>query len=215
MAYLISTAHPGRRDRDPGTSGASYPLASSGSESHEKGKSRDVRSGFVCLVIRRGSLEETMMKRSQVVFRALFLAIGAPVAFLAGLMMSATPAAAQHRVTLAWTASPTAAANPSLTYNVYRQPSCTGLFARQNLTAVTTTSFLDGSVVPGIYCYEVTAVLAGVESFPTSEASATIPGPAVSPSPSGCTRRGTLLQWLRCVAARPHASPPSQVQPQR
>ena len=127
-------------------------------------------------------------------------------AILAAIAFGAAPASAQHRVTLAWTASPDAAANPSLSYNVYRQTSCTGLFARQNSKAVVTTNFLDGSVVPGTYCYEVTAVLGGVESVPTSAASATIPEPGVSPSPSGCVRHGTLLRWLRCVAARPRTS---------
>jgi hypothetical protein len=126
------------------------------------------------------------------------------------LTFGATPASAQHRVTLAWTASPTAAANPSLTYNVYRQTACTGVFQLQNVTPVAATNFLDGAVVPGTYCYEVTAVLAGVESVPTSVASAGIGAPSFTPSASGCTRRGTLLQWLRCVAARPHAAAASQ-----
>jgi hypothetical protein len=136
--------------------------------------------------------------------------IGVRVAILAAMAMAlsfcADAGVAQHRVTLAWTASPTAAANPSLTYNVYRQTACTGLFQRQNATAVAATNFLDGAVVPGTYCYEVTAVLAGVESVPTSVATAAIAAPSFTPSASGCTRRGTLLQWLRCVAARPHAA---------
>jgi hypothetical protein len=62
----------------------------------------------------------------------------------------ATPAArAQHSVILTWTASTDAAANPSLTYNVYRSPTCTGTFAKRNSSPITSTSYAETGVLPG------------------------------------------------------------------
>ena len=46
--------------------------------------------------------------------------------------LATPPARAQHSVSVMWTASTDAAANPSLAYNVYRSPICTGAFAKLN-----------------------------------------------------------------------------------
>ncbi len=100
-------------------------------------------------------------------------------AALALVILTAGSAGAQtHSVALTWTASASAAANPSLTYNVYRSPGCSGTFTRLNSSAVTATSFTDAGVAPGTYCYQVTAVLNGSESAPTNQAAAVVPAPA-------------------------------------
>lgn len=118
----------------------------------------------------------------------------------------ATPAMAQHTVALSWTASTTSGA----TYNVYRQQACSGNFAQINGSTVTTTAYTDAAVAPGeTYCYQVTAVLSGVESTASNPAPATIPGNSVQTSTSqagaksSCTRRGTFVEWAKCVAALP------------
>jgi len=73
---------------------------------------------------------------------------------------------------------------------------------------VSATSFLDIAVPPGTYCYQATAVLAGLESTPSNEASAVIPAAVVitvpsSPS-SGCPHRGPFIGWIRCIGSHPH-----------
>ena len=124
-------------------------------------------------------------------------------ALVLGAAFQATPARAQHSVRLAWTASSDAAANPSLAYNVYRSANCAGAFARLNSAPVAATSYLDASALAGAWCYQVTAVLNGTESVPSSEAVAVIPLPPSARE--GCARRGSLLGWIRCVAALPNA----------
>lgn len=113
---------------------------------------------------------------------------------------------AQHTVALSWTASATS----GVTYNVYRQQACSGNFTQINSIAVTTTTYTDSATAPGeTYCYQVTAVLSGVESTPAGPAPATIPGSSAQPSTSqpaaktSCTRRGTFIEWAKCVAALP------------
>jgi hypothetical protein len=125
---------------------------------------------------------------------------------LFGFTILATPALAQHTVTLSWTASVTS----GVTYNVYRQQACSGNFAQINSSAVTATAFTDSAVAPGeTYCYQVTASLSGVESTVSSPASATIPAapPQSLTSPANartvCTRRGTFFDWAKCVASLP------------
>ena len=90
----------------------------------------------------------------------------------------AAGAQSSHSVSLSWGASPDAGANPSLTYNVYRAASgCTGTptFSKLNTASVSGTSFSDLSVSVGnTYCYEVTAVLNGLESAPSNSAPAVI-----------------------------------------
>jgi hypothetical protein len=119
----------------------------------------------------------------------------------------AAPARAQYSVSLTWTASTSAVGNPSLTYNVYRSSGCSGTFALLNTTPVTASSFLDVAVPPGTYCYQATAVLAGLESTPSNQASADVPAAVVitvPPGPStGCSHRGPLIGWIRCIGSRP------------
>jgi hypothetical protein len=121
--------------------------------------------------------------------------------------LAAPESRAQHSVGLAWTASSTAAGNPSLTYNVYRSPACTGTFTKLNSTPVAATTILDTTVFTGTYCYQVTAVLAGLESVPSNEVSAAVPA-SVTPKAS-CAHRGALIDWIRCVSALPRGKPPA------
>jgi fibronectin type 3 domain-containing protein len=72
----------------------------------------------------------------------------------------------------------------------------------RNTSPVTNTTYLDSPVATGAtYCYEVTAVLGGLESTPSNQAIAAVP-----PSPNrqaACEHRGPLIGWICCVAARP------------
>jgi|SRR5271154_4670480 hypothetical protein len=120
------------------------------------------------------------------------------------LTITAAPARAQtHSVALSWTASASAAANPSLTYNVYRSPGCSGTFTLLNSSAVSATSFTDAGLSPGTYCYQITALLSGVESMPSNQAAAIVPGPTPPRAQPGCTHRGPLIGWLRCIGSQP------------
>jgi hypothetical protein len=118
----------------------------------------------------------------------------------------ATPALAQHTVALSWTASSTS----GVTYNVYRQQACSGNVAQINSIAVTATVYTDSAVAPGeTYCYQVTALLSGVESTASSPTPATIPRSSVQAptsqvsSKTPCARRGTFVDWAKCVASLP------------
>jgi hypothetical protein len=153
------------------------------------------------------------------------ITFGAAIA-VALLALLAPAAGAQSESTyLTWTASSDAAANPSLTYNVYRASSCAGTFTMINAAPVSATIYLDNQPPPGSYCYRVTSVLSGVEGNPSNTATATIlpvqPAAAAHPSPSepasakrSCSHAGDLLDWIRCVAAKPRstkaAAPPAQ-----
>jgi hypothetical protein len=131
-----------------------------------------------------------------------------PILALLSLILVASTAQAQHNVSLTWTASTSAAGNPSLTYNVYRSSGCSGTFSLLNTTPISATSFLDVAVPPGTYCYQATAVLTGLQSTPSNEASAVVPAAVVItvlPGPaSGCSHRGPLIGWIRCIGSRPH-----------
>jgi hypothetical protein len=119
----------------------------------------------------------------------------------------AVPARAQYAVKLSWTASSTAAANPSLTYNVYRASTCAAPFSRINSAPVIATVYVDSSAGSGAaYCYQVTAVLAGVESSPSNQAIAAVPPP--SDRQAVCSHRGPIVGWLRCLGARPKRQNP-------
>jgi hypothetical protein len=130
-------------------------------------------------------------------------------AAILALCALATAAAARaqtpHTVSLSWTASADAAANPSLTYNVYRSTGCSGPFVLMNNAPDSATTYLDAAVFAGTYCYLVTAVLSGVESVPSNQAAAAIPARAAQlpAAQASCVHRGTLIAWLRCVAALP------------
>jgi hypothetical protein len=103
-----------------------------------------------------------------------------------GLVGFAPSASAQtaHSVTLAWTASSDAAANPSLTYNVYRlNGACPATaptaisgsgFTKLNTSGLTTTTYKDTTVAPGVYCYFASAFLNTAESVPSNDAQGTI-----------------------------------------
>ena len=121
----------------------------------------------------------------------------------------ACPAEAQHNVSLTWIASPDAASDPSLTYNVYRSPGCSGAFSKRNSTPVLTTTFLDASVPPGSYCYQVTSVLDGTEGSPSNQVAVVIGSPSL-PQQTGCSRRGNLIAWLRCARSASQAHPKKQ-----
>jgi hypothetical protein len=82
-------------------------------------------------------------------------------------------------VVLSWTASTDAAANPTLTYNVYKFSGvCTTtgspVFTKINTAPVTTLTYTDSTVTTGTFCYYVTAVLNGAESAPSTQVSAVI-----------------------------------------
>lgn len=100
--------------------------------------------------------------------------------FVASMLLLVTGVHAQsaHSVQLTYGASSDAGSNPSLTYNVYRATSaCTSTptFAKINASPVTGLSFSDPNVSVGnTYCYQVTAVLNGLESAPSNSASAVI-----------------------------------------
>lgn len=129
---------------------------------------------------------------------------------LLALTIAALPARAQHTVSLTWTTSTDAAANPSLAYNVYRSLTCTGAFAKLNASPVAATNYSDAAVLPGSYCYQVTA-LSGAESAPSNQATALIPAPLQQQN--RCAHRGKLLDWLRCVAASPQAPKKAKATP--
>jgi hypothetical protein len=114
----------------------------------------------------------------------------------------AFPARAQFTVKLSWTASSSAAANPSLTYNVYRASTCAGQFTKINSSPVASTTYSDSGAGSGAaYCYQVTAVLAGLESGPSNQAFTAVPPP--SDRQAVCSHRGPIVGWLRCLGARP------------
>jgi hypothetical protein len=107
------------------------------------------------------------------------------------LLFTPAPAAAQctgsvHCVTLTWTASVDAAANPTLTYNVYAfngacpaTPPATVTaalaagFVKLNTTPITALTFTDNGNPPpfpvgGIHCDFATSVLGSAESVPSN-----------------------------------------------
>lgn len=111
------------------------------------------------------------------------------------------PVFCQNNVNLSWQASSDAASNPSLTYNIYRAPTCAGPFARLNGSGISTTSYVDPAVASGAtYCYQVTAVLSGTESMPSNPAIAAVPPPANRQRT--CAHGGPLIGWIRCVGSR-------------
>jgi hypothetical protein len=96
-------------------------------------------------------------------------------------LLLAAPAFAQsaHSVTLSWTISPDAGANPALTYNVYRAPSAcpaAGPPANQvKIGSASVLTFQDTSVSIGqVYCYTVRSALNGSESLDSNTAAAVI-----------------------------------------
>jgi hypothetical protein len=83
-----------------------------------------------------------------------------------------------HSVQLNWNASPDQAANPTLSYNIYKAPTaCTNtpVFTKLAATAADALTFTDSSVSVGqSLCYQVTSVLNGLESVPSNSVTAVI-----------------------------------------
>lgn len=80
----------------------------------------------------------------------------------------------QHSVTLNWVDT----SNPAGTlYNIYRATGlCSGTPAFSKLAnGVTAKTYLDTTIVPGNYCFYVTATSAGIESAPSNSALAPVP----------------------------------------
>lgn len=116
--------------------------------------------------------------------------------------LDAVPAHAQNSVRVSWTQSSDAVGNPSLTYNVYRADSCPGQFSKLNSAPLSGTSYLDTNVAIGAaYCYQVTAVLDGVQSIPSNQTTAAVPPP--TNRQDVCRHRGALMGWIRCQIAHP------------
>ena len=94
---------------------------------------------------------------------------------LLGLLLLAVSMGAQsgHQVTLTWQDN----LNPAGTvYNVYR---ASGVCSASNkfygvAGYVSTKSFVDTTVVPDTYCYEVTAIYQGTQSGPSNTAQAAV-----------------------------------------
>jgi len=83
-------------------------------------------------------------------------------------------AADTHSVTLNWEDT----LNPAgTTYSVYRVTGlCSGTPAFSKLAnAVTAKTYIDLTVTPGNYCYQVTATSGGIESAPSNTALAPVP----------------------------------------
>lgn len=95
------------------------------------------------------------------------------------LFTAAILSAQGRSVTLNWTDT----VNPAgTTWNVYRAPGlCTAspVFVKLTATPLTVKTYVDSTVVSGSYCFQVTAVLNGVESGPSNQAGATYPSPPV------------------------------------
>lgn len=81
-----------------------------------------------------------------------------------------------HAAILSWTASADAAANPTLTYNMYRGTNPPGNEGATPINAapITGTTYTDSNLQPGKYDYVVTSVLNGAESVHSNEVTAVI-----------------------------------------
>lgn len=129
--------------------------------------------------------------------------------FALSVILSAAPAFSQNSVHLNWQASSSAAGNPSLTYDVYRASTCAGPFTKLNASGVSATNFVDTGVGAGAtYCYQVTSVLAGIESTVSNQVIAAMPFPANRQS--GCAHHGAVIGWIRCIITRPKGPSVSQ-----
>jgi hypothetical protein len=101
---------------------------------------------------------------------------------LALILALPVPAQTAHNAVLKWNASPDAAANPSLGYNVYKlaaacPTSGTAGFSKVNSSPISALTYTDTPLAIGPVCYYVTATLGGVESTPSNTA-----GGSVSPA---------------------------------
>ena len=102
-------------------------------------------------------------------------------------LIAPTAHAQSHSVAMSWTA-PTG--TPAATgYFVYRaNGACANgiVFTQLNTAAITTLTYTDSSstlATNGVYCYQVTATdAAGIQSIPSNQVAATIPGPSAAPT---------------------------------
>jgi hypothetical protein len=114
----------------------------------------------------------------------------------------AARAQAAHSVMLTWTASSDAVTNPALTYNIYRlNGACPAIaptavsgsgFTKLNTTAITTTTFTDSTVAPGMYCYFASSFVNSAESMPSNDASGIIQ--PKSPTSFGVSSVAEMIQ---------------------
>ncbi len=91
--------------------------------------------------------------------------------FLGTVVASAQTA---HSVTLTWADT----LNPSgTTYNVYRAPTaCAGTPSFTRIASgLNLKTYTDLTVVPGSYCFQVSAVSSSIESGPSNAATAAVP----------------------------------------
>lgn len=101
------------------------------------------------------------------------------------LLFAGASQAQGHTVTLTWTASTDAAANPTLTYTVSRASgvcSATSVFTvlQAGISAVT---YANTNVSPGTYCYTVSAQLNGATSGTTAAPNPTASAPVLPAAP--------------------------------
>lgn len=98
---------------------------------------------------------------------------------LFAIFSAALFAQSNHSATLTWSDT----TNPAgTTYNVYRATGAcaAGLTFTDIAPGVAVKTYVDSTVTPGVYCYQVTAVLNGVESAPSNQAGAPVPPNAPS-----------------------------------
>ncbi len=90
------------------------------------------------------------------------------------LFVSTAFAQTTHSVTLTWTDTSNP---PVVTYNVYRATGlCSGTPTFSKLaSAVTAKTYMDSTVIPGNWCYQVTAVVNGSESVPSNSVNPNVP----------------------------------------
>lgn len=103
-------------------------------------------------------------------------------------LLTQTPGASAHQTVLNWSASGTTGA----TYNVYKQPACTGSFTKA-ATGLTVLTWTDTGLADGaVTCYYITAQAPGAaESSPSNTIKAitpsSTPAPAVTLPPGTAT----------------------------
>lgn len=102
------------------------------------------------------------------------LLFGLLMIILTSFSMNLNGQTSQHTVALSWIDT----SNPTGTlYNVYRATGlCSGTPSFTKVaSAVAVLKYVDSTVVPGNYCYQVTATSNGVESSPSNSALAPVP----------------------------------------
>lgn len=110
--------------------------------------------------------------------------LGSLILTLVGMLLSSAVAFGAHNVVLTWTPSADGTANPALAYKICRG-TATGAEASTPINAspvaaacssTTTCTYTDTSVsAASTYFYTVKALLNGVSSVPSNEASCTVP----------------------------------------